>query len=102
MQALRISIPEGVTFDALKLTRSPAGIGFNWSPIEAICSASGIDIELLKNSSESNVSGLIINWYLAHLDHGGSRDPIADDLIAETLAENQAGSDSFEPPRRLM
>lgn len=43
---------------------------------------------------------LIINWYSAHINAGGDRDPVADDLIAEVMAEDAAGQPHSFPPGR--
>jgi hypothetical protein len=47
---------------------------------------------------EDNVSGLIIGWYQAHRQQGGEPDPVAEDLIAEVLAEDAAGQNTSLPP----
>lgn len=44
------------------------------------------------------MAGLIIEWYANHLKNGGERDPVADDLIAETMAEDQLGGGISYPP----
>lgn len=40
----------------------------------------------------------MIAWYLAHLAQGGARDAVADELIAETAAEETAGQHYSLPP----
>lgn len=44
------------------------------------------------------MAGLIIEWYTNHLKNGGAHDPVADDLIAETMAEDQFGGGISYPP----
>lgn len=96
---LKISIPQNINFRDLELSRSPTGgITFNAEIINAICDASGIDSKLFWESNEDNMAGLIIEWYASHLKNGGEHDPVADDLIAETLAEDQFGSGISYPP----
>ena len=96
---LKISIPENIDFSDLELGRSTTGeITFNAEIINAICDASGIDPKVFWESHEDNMAGLIIDWYANHLKNGGERDPVADDLIAETLAEDQRGDGISYPP----
>lgn len=96
---LKISIPDGISFADLKLGRSANGsVTFNAEIINAICKHSGIDPKLFWQSSENNMAGLIIEWYASHLKNGGAHDHVADDLIAETIAEDQRGSGISYPP----
>lgn len=44
------------------------------------------------------MAGLIVDWYANHLKNGGEHDPVADDLIAETLAEDDRGGGISYPP----
>lgn len=91
--AVRIRIPQGLAFAALKLSRNPVtlAVAFDWAPIEAICRESGIDIALFRDQPEDNVAGLIHQWYLEHLERGGSPDPVQEMLLAEVQAESAAG-----------
>lgn len=45
----------------------------------------------MTNGPEDNAASLIVGWYSAHLAAGGARDPVADDLIAETRVEDERG-----------
>jgi hypothetical protein len=97
----KITVPESVRFSDLRLARDSDGmISFDWSPIEAICDASGVDSSLLRDGPEDNVAGLIISWYTEHLARGGDRDLVADDLIEEAIAEERAGQRVSLPPGR--
>lgn len=99
-QPTQIAIPDTVQFADLRLARDADGmVSFNWQPIEAICDASNVSVELFQNAPEENVCALITTWYQTHLKRGGERDPVADDLIAEVLAEDAAGSLSHAPGR---
>lgn len=91
--AVRIYIPRGLEFSALKLRRDPVtlNVGFDWAPIEAICRESGIDVALFRDQPEDNVAGLIHQWYLEHLERGGAPDPVQEMLLAEVQAEAAAG-----------
>ena len=97
----KITIPEGVDFSDLRLSREPDGsVSFDMAVVEKICRASGIPIALLRDGSEDSVSGLLVAWYQAHIAQGGAHDPVADDLIAEAMVEESAGqSFSLQPGR---
>jgi hypothetical protein len=100
-QLATIAIPDGVKFADLKLQRDPDGaVSFDWAPIERICAASNLPIELLREGPEDNVAGLITRWYAAHREGGGEPDPVQEDLIAETLAEDAAGQPYSHQPGR--
>lgn len=92
-------IPDGIAFADLRLSRDPLTreVSFDWEPVERICSASGIDSEVLRRSSEDAVGGLIVAWYNAHRRAGGAADPVAEQLIAEALAEGEYGEDRVQP-----
>ena len=89
---MRLAIPEGLAFEALKLTRDPTTgeVEFDWAPIEAICAASGVDVEVFKRGPEDNVSALIVAWYRAHLAGGGAPDAVQEQILAEVAAEDAA------------
>jgi len=90
----RLAIPDDLAFEALKLTRDPrtGEVEFDWAPIEAICAASGVDVEVFKHGpeAEDNVSALIVAWYWAHLACGGAPDAVQEQIIAEVAAEDVA------------
>lgn len=88
----RLAIPDGLAFEALKLTRDPTTgeVEFDWSPIEAICAASGVDVEVFKHGPEDNVAALIVAWYRAHLEGGGAPDAVQEQILAEVAAEDAA------------
>lgn len=94
-------IPDDVQFADLKLTRTSSGsVSFDWSPIERICAASGIDPAALRDGHEDNVAGLISAWYERHIAAGGAIDHVYEDLIAESLAETAAGQLYSHAPGR--
>lgn len=96
---IKIIIPDSIKFSYLKLARDHDGmVSFDRSVIEQICDASEIDHDLFFNAPENNVSQLIVHWYSEHIKNGGDRDPVADDLIAETLAEDESGGGISHPP----
>lgn len=101
-KSIPISIPEDVDFASLQLARDPSTgtVRFAWEPIERICSASGIDPALFRDQGEDNVCALIVTWYIRHRQRGGTPDAIADDLIAETLTEDERGAGISHKPGR--
>lgn len=101
MSAAIITIPDGVRFADLRLARDPDGhVSFDWRPVELICAASGLDIEVFRAGPEDNVAGLLVAWYLSARAAGEPPDPVQDDLIAETLLENAYGGGISHPPGR--
>lgn len=98
---MNITIPGSVDFSDLKLARDADGmVSFDWAPINAICEASNLDADIFHAGPEDYVSGLIVTWYQRHIADGGERDPVADDLIAEVMAENELGGGISHPPGR--
>lgn len=98
---LQLGIPAGLDFAALKLARDPDGrVSFDWTPIEVICQANGLDIDVFQDGPEDNVSGLIAAWYGAHLAQGGEPDPVQEDLLAEIRAEDALGGGLSHAPGR--
>jgi len=97
----RIAIPDDATFADLNLARDPDGhVSFDQAVIERICAASNISASLFFDAPEDNVAALIVHWYRLHLNDGGDRDAVADDLIAEQRAEDAAGQPfSYSPGR---
>lgn len=96
-----IKIPDNIDFSDLKLSRDKDGmVSFDWATIEEICDASGLDIGVFRDAPEDSVSGLIVAWYSAHRGAGGAQDPVAEDLIAEVVAEDSAGQGFSLPPGR--
>lgn len=103
MQQTQITavIPDDVQFSDLKLARDADGhVSFDWSPIERICAASGIDVAVLRDGHEDNVAGLLAGWYRRHIAAGGAPDPVQEDLIAEAMAEDAAGQPYIHAPGR--
>lgn len=97
-----VSIPPDVRFDDLKLARDTESgdVSFDWTPIERICAASGIDVGLLRDQSEDNLAALLTAWYRTHLAAGGQVDPVYEDLIGEVKAEDAAGQRYSHAPGR--
>lgn len=98
---LQISIPDGLDFSALKLARDSDGhVSFDWEPINIICAASNINPDVFTSTHEDNIGGLIMTWYRAHIANGGQPDPVAEDLIAEAMLEDEHGGGFSYPPGR--
>ena len=97
--SIPISIPDDLPFSSLKLARDADGaVSFNWSAIEKICAASGIDPQYFATAGEDAVGALIVNWYAVHKQSGGIPDPVAEDLIAEVKLEDQFGGGTSHQP----
>lgn len=97
-----VHIPDDVDFAQLRLTRDTqtGDISFNWAPILRICEASGIDPAHMQEGPEDNVGALLVAWYAEHLRHGGARDPVQDELIAEAALEDAHGHGYSHAPGR--
>ena len=102
MTKIVLTIPANLDFSALGLARraDTGGISFSWAPIEAICAANGIDVALFRAADEDNIAGLIITWYAEHRARGGAPDAVAEELVAEVLAEDQRGGGISHAPGR--
>ncbi|WP_157270126.1 hypothetical protein [Azohydromonas aeria] len=100
MRRLRVTIPEGVEFEDLRLTRDVANgrVRFSMAPIAAICEASDLDLDELVDGPEPLVVPLIAAWYAAHVEEGGAPDPVQEDLLEETRLEMERGGGFFYPP----
>ena len=92
-----ISIPQGMTFADLRLARDPktGDVSFDTAIIERIEQESGLPAGFFMGQPEDAMASLITTWYAAHLEAGGERDPVADDLIAEVRAEDAAGQQHY-------
>ena len=100
-KTVTLVIPDGLDFAELRLARDPDGaLSFDWEPIERICAASGLSVDIFRDAPEDNVGGLIVRWYMEHLKNGGERDAVQDDLIAETIIEEAHGQSASHAPGR--
>lgn len=91
---MKITIPD-VNLPDLHLKRDSSADGnieFDWSLIEDICDASGIDISEFRNEDEDNVCHLIHQWYSEHRTRGGRPDPVMEDILVEEKLEEIFGS----------
>ncbi len=86
---LKIMVPPEINFAELDLRRHPdnGDVSFRWEAVEQLCAYNQIDHAFLKRSHEDNVAGLITAWYAHHLQAGGARNAVADQLIAEAMQE---------------
>ncbi|WP_460884063.1 hypothetical protein [Pseudaeromonas pectinilytica] len=100
-QLTQFAIPDDVSFSDLHLARDPdGGISLDWAPIERICEASGLSIDLFRSGPEDNLAALVTRWYTVHRQNGGDADAVADDLFTEALIEGAAGQHSSLAPGR--
>ena len=101
MPEMKICIPENISFSDLRLARDADGmVSFDWTPIDAICKASGIDPSFFRETPEDNVASLINEWYRRHIADGGDADLTQEEMIAEALAEDAVGGGFSYPPGR--
>ena len=102
MDKTPISIPLGMSFSELRLARDPktGDVSFDTSVIERIEAESGLPAGFFMGQHEDALASLITTWYSAHRAAGGDADPVAEDLLAEVLAEDAAGQlYSYAPER---
>jgi hypothetical protein len=99
---IAIGIPAGLSFPDLKLSRDPAtgDVSFDTSVIEQICEANGLPADYFMSRSEDALAELLTSWYRSHLAAGGAPDPVQEDLIAETQAEDERGGGLSHQPGR--
>ena len=92
IEKIKIRIPEGLDFAALRLSRDPItlDLSFDWAPIEAICLANNLDLAVFRDAHEDNVARLITAWYADHRANGGDPDQVEEQIIAEVEAESVA------------
>lgn len=97
-----ISIPLGMAFADLRLARDPqtGDVSFDTYVIERIEAESGLPAGFFMGQHEEAMAALITTWYSAHRAAGGDADPVAEELLAEVLAEDAAGQPySYAPGR---
>ena len=98
---LKITVPNTLKFESLQLARDADGqVSFSIEAINQLCSINDIDPALMLDSPEDNVAGLIVAWYDRHRQLGGALDSVAEDLIAETIAEDVFGDGVSHKPGR--
>ena len=100
MKSTPIAIPEGVAFADLRLARDPqtGDVSFNTAIIDQVERESGLPAGVFMGQPEDALAALITTWYSQHLAAGGERDAVADDLIAESRAEDAAGQPYSHAP----
>ena len=100
MKSTPIAIPEGVAFAALRLARDPqtGDVSFNTAIIDQVERESGLPAGFFMGQHEDALASLITTWYSAHRAAGGDADLVAEDLLAEVLAEDAAGQPYSHAP----
>ncbi|WP_157118913.1 hypothetical protein [Azohydromonas lata] len=100
MRTLRVTIPDGVKFADLRLSRNvgDGSVRFAMAPIEAICKASALDFAEIVHGPQPLVGQLILAWYEDHLKDGGAPDPVQEDLREEARLEAERGGGFAYPP----
>ena len=96
-----IAIPAGLDFSALKLARDGTGdVSLDTSVVAQIEQASGLPEGFFMTQPEGALGELIVRWYGMHKAAGGAPDQVAEDLIAETRAEEERGGGFSHQPGR--
>ncbi|MDZ5455075.1 hypothetical protein [Azohydromonas lata] len=100
MRQLRVTVPDGVEFADLHLSRDVehGRVRFSMAPIEAICEASDLDLAELVEGPQPLVVLLIAAWYRTHINEGGAPDAVQEDLIEEARLEMERGGGFAYPP----
>lgn len=100
MRQVRVTIPDGVEFSDLRLSRDMDNgrVRFSMAPIAAICEASELDLNELVQGPQPLVGLLIASWYAAHISEGGAPDPVQEDLLEEARLETEHGGGFTYPP----
>lgn len=98
-QITPISIPADLTFAALRLARDADGmVSFDTSVISRIEAASGLSDGFFMGQHEGAIAELLTYWYRLHIAAGGNPDPVQEDLIAESRAEDERGGGYSHQP----
>ena len=100
MRELHVTIPEGIEFAELRLSRDMANglVRFEMAPIKAICRASALDPGEVMHGPRPLVGLVIALWYAAHLERGGAPDPVQENLMEEARLETKHGGGFTYPP----
>ncbi len=92
-------MPENQRFSLLELMQNSSTDGnleFDWSLIEDICAASGMDMAEFLDTREHDASALIHQWYAEHRGRGGAPDPVMEDILTaaeiEEALRNSSGN----------
>lgn len=92
-------MPENQRFSLLELMQNSSTDGnleFDWSLMEDICAASGMDMAEFLDTREHDASALIHQWYAEHRGRGGARDPVMEDILTaaeiEEALRNSSGN----------
>lgn len=82
-----LSVPETLDFADLGLwhDQDTGAIQFNWSAIHELAEHNQINRSVFDNSD--NVATLIVTWYAAHLQNGGTKDMAAERMFSAVKAE---------------
>lgn len=101
-QITPISIPQGMAFSDLRLSRDPdtGDVSFDTTVIERIERESGLPEGFFMGQPEDALAALLTTWYSAHRAAGGHADTVAEELIAEVRAEDAAGQHHSHKPGR--
>ncbi len=97
---LAFRVPADLTFSDLCLRWGVNGeILFEWSAIERLCAASGLDVDIFKRTAPENVARLINTWYTIHLRSGGAADLVKEEAESYSPDFTWASMIPMQPSR---
>lgn len=96
----RITIPEGLRYADLRLSRDPTtgAVEYSLDAVRRVAEASGLDLDVLV--TEDAITSLLVQWYRAARAGGEPQDPVQEDLLREIEAEDQRGGGLSHQPGR--
>jgi hypothetical protein len=78
---LTLKLPEGYTFEDLKLRRCEAdAIDLDMDLVKLICSINGLDFDKVLQNPGPVVTSILTVWYKSHLAEGGQPDALMEEL----------------------
>jgi hypothetical protein len=94
---MKTPAPENHRFSLLELMQdssSDGNIEFDWSLVEDICAASGMEMAEFLDTREHEASTLIHQWYAEHRGRGGIPDAVMEDILTAAEIEEALGNPS--------
>jgi hypothetical protein len=80
---LTLKLPDGYTFDDLKLRRcDDEAIDLDMALVKLICAINGLDFEKVLLNPGPVVTSILTIWYKSHLAQGGRPDGVMEHLKA--------------------
>ena len=79
---LTLKLPEGYTFEDLKLRRcaDDDAIDLDMDLVKLICTMNGLDFDKVRQDPGPVVTSILTVWYKSHLAEGGQPDALMEQL----------------------